>query len=296
MARERAEAVARQYAILKKLDSTRSRSSRDDQAWLCSTDDLRELCKDYERYPGQSASERSRASKLLDRDLEKLAARGLVQTGVSDGDRFIHAAQGVRLRTPEKPVELHLSPEEHQAIQRARDVLNPQVPRIIHGQTPSDLDIADSAVFWLMERNGRAKGPELAAGLGVPAPKLRRLLEAVAYGDHLKDEAALVPLDICDEVGGWVVELNDTHIQRAVDKGLGQVGRFAYTRAEVDERLALLTAALDHAAVSDADKELIRSATGKLQRWRSAHLNHGDGRRRGDPGSRRGRHSRPAAT
>lgn len=43
---------------------------------------------------------------------------------------------------------------------------------------------------------------------------------------------------------------------------------FGYSRAEIEDRLALITAALDDPDTPDADRRPLRSAAGKLERWR----------------------------
>ena len=50
--------------------------------------------------------------------------------------------------------------------------------------------------------------------------------------------------------------------------GLDVFGRFAYTVAETDERLTLVDRALDDPATSDADRDALLSAGGKLAEWR----------------------------
>lgn len=276
--------VARLYAILRRLNS--ARHGADPTWWTVSTDELRQLSPDYS-LDGVDAPQRASARKLLQRDLKKLADRGLIETGVTTEQ--IQNARGVRYRVQEKPGVLHLTRDEHAALQRARRLLQPNLALVTYGPSVSDLDIADSAMQALMERRGWATGPALANALGVPDVRLRAILLA------LHDELDLVPIQVREDEETWEVELTDGALSAGGERGLGAIGRFAYTRAEVDERLSVIERAKADERTSKSDQDLLSSAAGKLQRWATEYLKPatGDGRRRGDPSRRRGRLSAP---
>lgn len=278
------ESVARLYAILERLH--RARRGPNPEHWVVSTDRLRELSPRYSL--DGTPTERSRARQLLQRDLRKLVERGLIQTGVVSAET--PNAQGVRFRVQEKPDELHLTDAEHRALQGARRKLQPLLPLVTHEAGTSDLDIADSAITALMERQGWASGPALAEALRVPEARLRAVLEAVAYADR-----ELVPLRIRADEDPWEVELTDQAISERGERGLGAIGRFAYTRLEVDERLAVIEQAVVDVRLPEHDRALLHNVRAKLLRWQTEYLERvrGDARRRGDAATRRGRLSGP---
>ncbi|MFW3171365.1 hypothetical protein [Geodermatophilus sp. CPCC 206100] len=274
-----------------------------------STDDLRALCAEYRGTSG---------NRTLRRDLRQLRERGFIETGLTERRHDLPNRMGVRLNLTIKGPHLHLSPEEHAALARARERLRPGPATVeVRAGSARPLDLALAVVRHLEEGVGEADGHELAVSMGVPMPTLHEALAALVANPvvdpavQMADRPALEGLDldsdVDDETGtllGFTVWLEDgklatlseatsrpvptlgsrePSVSPAAGRGLDRFGRFAYTGAETQERLDLTRTALTDPATDPGDRAALQSAERKLEEWHDT-LHHSH-ELTGDPGT-----------
>lgn len=262
--------------------------------------------------------------ELLRKDLERLTKRGLVEliplgseeddsddADVPDIDELEHPADNVKrvpkqveegqrkecrvvLRVPEKPEGLFLTPDEHNALARARRVLRPTeaIPltspfRLSQGlddsQTIADnaMDVAWCTVRYLEECGGAVEQDRLAATLeaaGVPnAARVARqamsdlynILDEIGYRPELVTEPGIdFETDKAAPVTVKSIGMLPPRQSGSNSRGMNAFNRHAYTSDEAQERLALIEEALASGpAISEEVKATLRGAEYKLRRW-----------------------------
>lgn len=241
------------------------------------TDALRALCPSD--YSGESGD------RTFRRDLEQLRRRGFIETGVTD---HLHGAwnrTGVLLiRRTKKDRALHLSRAEHEALQRARELLRPGPALVgLRAGRGNPLDAALAVVRHLEEGSGSATGRHLAEVLGMDLQRLHDALYAFVVNpvrDPEPDRPALPGLDLVgdydenDDLIGFQVWLDDAanpgpgdSVSPAYGRGLHHLGRFAYSTDETLERLDLIEAALASTDTPSEDLETLVRAREKLEKW-----------------------------
>lgn len=256
---------------------------------LVSTVQLRRLCPDdYEIHDGLTAEETAARARKFRHDIEHLRRRGFVDTGLTAAQADMDNRQGVRLvGYMDKDPDLHLTPAEHAALNRARALLQrgPGAVEIQRGRG-NRLDVALAVVRHLEEQDHReATGQGLAEALKVPVARLLDGLDALEE-DVARSQDRGQPIvhglrverqydEVNGELVGFHVYLADDRSSRdaarskspTFGQGMHHLGRFAYTPAETDERLSLVTEAMQHPDTPASDVERLHTAAGKLHDW-----------------------------
>lgn len=264
------------------------------ESGLVSTVRLRRLCPDdYEIRAGMDAQEVAARERKFRHDIQHLRRRELVETGFTTGGPDLGNRQGVRLvRYVKKDPDLHLRPEEHDALARARARLGRPVPGAeVRTGRGRRLDLGLAVVRHLEEQGTDwASGRDLAAATGVRRGLLLEALVALADNpvadprpdDPVVDDLEMEFLDDGDsedvEFLVRIREASDRDGARSASptfgRGLHHLGRFAYTHAETDERLDLVAAALQDPRTPVGDVEPLTRARTRLLRWHLALAEH----------------------
>lgn len=245
---------------------------------LLASSEIWALIPDYDR--GEPSGRR-----LYRLDLRALVNRGLVEADVST-DRTPRRT-GVRARFVGKPEQWELTSAEHHALRLARRRRPGRAPSVTEGRDGrgTDLDVANDALRVLEESGEWMSGAEVAAELGCSAEQVIAGLAEIDMvevgGDCVLDEA--VDMERFDEetdepLPPAAVMLCVSRNQRSPNRplrghGLDRMGRFAYTRAETADRLALIENALSDPA-EGMDVASLEAARRKLSMW-AAHLDAG---------------------
>ncbi|MGY1703545.1 hypothetical protein ACI79C_03150 [Geodermatophilus sp. SYSU D00697] len=258
---------------------------------------LRAITKDYAGDEGD---------RTLRRDLKELRDRGLVETGLSDHPHL--SGVRLAVPTKHRRLHLTRREHAALARARQRLRPGPAVVEVRSGRG-RHLDVALAVIRYLEEGDGEARGSALARHLGISVDALYAVLGAFVFNpaadpsNQMKDEPALEDLDIEDEdideddtLRDFLVLLRrpQPHRDRPLDgedererrlahvrsaeglspsptagHGLDHFGRFAYTLAETDERLELISKALFDDGTPEGDITWLQAAEMKLMEWRS---------------------------
>ncbi|MGY1653422.1 hypothetical protein [Geodermatophilus sp. SYSU D01119] len=257
---------------------------------LVSTVRLRRLCPDdYEIRAGMDAQEVAARERKFRHDIQHLRRRELIETGFTTGRPDLDNRQGVRLvRYMKKDPDLHLRPEEHEALARARARLGRPVPGAGTGRGRGRYLDLGLAVVRHLEEHGTdwVSGRELAAATGVRRGLLLDALAALAdnpVADPRPDDPVVDDLEVVfpDDGGSEDVDFLVRILEAATrdrvrsasptyGRGLHHLGRFAYTHAETDERLDLVAVALQDPRTPADDVEPLTRARARLLRWHLA--------------------------
>lgn len=234
--------------------------------------------------------------RRLQRDLNVLTARGLIRTAVTD-DRAGNR-DGVQLITYQKPPDFQLTTAQHAVLTRARREFRrgtPTVSALPDGPDSPQARALDELMRLLrvVEEHGADQGDaqadpmrvgELAVLLGVTRD---RVVELIREADDLRDTGLFPGLIVrygedtdTDEAGEELAADNDDIAAVAIIRtkarprprptlglGLDELGRFAYTRQECDDRLDLLGKAVTAWGRDDPDYVDAHKARFKLQQW-----------------------------
>lgn len=227
-------------------------------------------------YAGQSGQRKWR------RDIRTLRDRGLIET-----DRPPNRT-GIRLSGPRKPSRLHLTGQEHEAINRARVMLrvgvSPASPlRGQIGGEHAEVDDVARIVRFLEENDDEVSLAQLAHWLEVSEQRVMELVEVLVadgiFGDGLVASVEFGYDGDDDEDDGagpqqplpatvWILRGRNRH-NPTRGRGMDELGFFPYSLAEVKDRLDLIDRALAIAApIPDDMRAALRSAAGKLSEWR----------------------------
>lgn len=224
------------------------------------------------------------AKRTLNLDKAALRARGLIQTGrPHPGEAH---RRGTR-RAPylEKAASLWLTPEEHALLRevraarlsRSRLPVGPTCspPRPM-GRTNASVDEAFRLLRLLEEYGGEVGVAVVADCFGVGEARARNWL--VQMADGFDDFDVLEVLYEDDGVAGFEDDVDGPdpvvsavalrlHGRALAETGTALLGLFAYSRPEVEERLALIA---EHRRVEDLDAgvaERLKEIEWKLTRW-----------------------------
>jgi hypothetical protein len=197
-----------------------------------------------------------------------------------------------------KSPDLHLTRDEHQALVALAIASGSAVPipAPVSGGVGDKLATTTRLLRYLEERCGQwVPTDEVAAAIGVTVDELPSLLTQIRdEEDWVLEERGVhgaitgVELDEDLDTAGVeppqnlrLAESADVLGQEATldpQSGTGQLGLFAYSPHEVEQRLKLIRAALSDGDLDEHAEELLYSAKFKLQRW-NEHLQVIDGDR-----------------
>lgn len=175
----------------------------------------------------------------------------------------------VTLDLPEKDRSLWLTSAEHRALSKARERL---VWTSETSPLPPDARLAklESLVrlLRLIEEDTTDVG-EIAAALGCRPTAVRGLLDrltSIAPAAQILGAFA-IELDANGEASAGFLPPGSSAAPFN-GRGLDEIGLFAYSRDEVDDRIAMIDAAMDDGAAG-SDEPLLTSARQKLESWRN---------------------------
>jgi len=226
-------------------------------------------------------------NRMFRRDLRNLRERGLVRTGVPGFPR----STGIELCTPMKPTDLHLTNDEHEALSRLRSGISQRAAgaEVVEAGGTWDLTRAVRLMRYMEEHpNRQIASSEVARAIRISMPELAKLLKRVRDEDDwvLQQREGLLlalsglEMDADDdrtpnEPPAWLEFVDEARAlgNATLDprQGTGQLGCFAYTEAEAEDRLAVIDDALDDPSIDAPTVHLLESASGKLRDW-LAHL------------------------
>jgi hypothetical protein len=224
--------------------------------------------------------------RLWRRDLAELRRRGLVASH-TPGEQM---SSRVDLARTMKPGDLFLTLAEHEVLARVEDRLGRT--RLAPSPLPADSapELGDFARLarYLEERPGQdLTYRQVEAALGVRAARLTALLRQIVdfdgeIGDFTGLHPALewieyVPPDE-EEPEGWIraeppARVLGAALKETLDprERTGQLGFWAYSAEEADDRLDLIACALAEPDLSPGQRDCLLGARRKLYQWR-AHL------------------------
>ncbi len=224
--------------------------------------------------------------RLWRHDLAELRCRGLVAPHAL-GEQM---SSRVELARVMKPGDLFLTLAEHEVLAGVEDRLGRT--RLAPSPLPADSspELGDLARLarYLEERPGQdLTYRQVEAALGVRAGRLTALLRQIVdldaeIGDFTGLHPALEWIEYVppeeDEPEGWIrVEPAAKVLGAALKETLdprertGQLGFWAYSAEEADDRLDLIARALAEPGVSPGQRDCLLDARRKLHQWR-AHL------------------------
>lgn len=221
--------------------------------------------------------------RMWRRDLRALRERGLIETDLTT--TIGTNRRGIRSRLPLKPERLHLTRDEHVAINDARQTLRTGMP----AAAPLNLSPDDPrrevavvlAILRLLEENeDEVAIAVLADELALPYDQTFQLLDVLTsegvFANQLiasfefvypetdeSDDSPTAPDAVRIYRGG---RANRRHPTRGL--GLDKLGFFPYSPAETDERLTLIEQALASDAIPEEFKPHLSSAAEKLSEWK----------------------------
>lgn len=237
-----------------------------------------------ERVPGYSNDSADRNWQL---DSAALRDRGLIEwADVAAGDEARTNSgrtnnrhiRGVRYALPVKPVDLHLSEQEHAALvaaRRARGFTGLPSPLEGGGARGTHLKTLGEAIRCLEEPgNYWTEVGELARQMNHPRPdRLLKVLEAAWALEVDEQSVYLLVIEKFDEEDRPLPAPRvRVHVERGTNpdrplyhQGLAMLGIGAYTLAETAERLELIEDVLT--GILPGDAKVMESAKRKLLRW-----------------------------
>ena len=214
------------------------------------------------------------------RDIRILSERRLIVTDLPPN------RTGISLRAPDKPQPLHLTGREHAAIREARYALRQQISAAspledAAGAVRHEIDDVARVLRFLEENGDEVQLAELATLVGVTGDEVLELINHARYEETFTS-GIVASLDVGyaededdDETGDPTI-LTVTVYRRPVDpdspmrwRGMDELGFFAYSLPETEDRLALIDEALSWDAIAEELGRDLRSACRKLQEWRS---------------------------
>lgn len=257
------------------------REHRHKAAPAVTTDQIRDRVPAY-------AGDDEASRKRLQRDISVLASRGIVERCVTD-DYLADNRDGVRLVEELKPEIYELTAEEHDAIAQARRALRPGplAPALPDGppdKHAADIDLHMRLLRAVEEHHDQLPLDELAGLLGTTRAKT---IEALRALDDLRGTGAFTGLtavyddrDLTDDEIDRGDDIEAVMIIRPAERprrnpllglGLDELGRFAYTWHECEDRLDLIRTALQTWAPEHAPHlaEHLHNAKFKLINWQN---------------------------
>ncbi|MEB3048916.1 hypothetical protein KV112_04030 [Mycolicibacter sp. MYC123] len=222
---------------------------------------LRDRLWYYDCYPGRNDGALHRR---FSEDMKALRGAGLIAYN------NLHESSTVKLAVPQKDRSMFLRISEHNALFNARQRMgwrSVPSPMLVDSGAPK-LDLVVRAVRLMEE--GTVDVSAIADMLNVRPTKVRELMNRL---DGVRPESELLTELVKIERDDAGARPTAGHVRLGEDdaplegRGLDEIGLFAYSRAEIDDRLALIDAALNHADTPEVDIRPLRKAREKLQRW-----------------------------
>lgn len=234
---------------------------------------------------GVPAYEGESGHRAWRRDLRELRARGVV-AAKTRGEEMSSRVELVRLV---KPQYLFLTRSEHEALAEVEDRLRRRgsAPLPLPGDGTRDVSDMARLARYLEERPGQdLTYAQVEQALGLGRDQLTGLLRQIVEADEvIRDFTRRHPgLDWIDysppddEDPDGTIRTGDTAaaLGEAWEDTLdprdrtGQLGFFAYTAAEADDRIGLIVRALGgRLDLSDERRRLLQGAGRKLRQWRT---------------------------
>lgn len=223
-------------------------------------------------YRGQSGRRKWR------RDIQSLRDRGLIETDLPPN------RTGIRLTGARKPERLHLTAEEHAAINHARRLLHPGIPMASPLGRPGsggreDVDDITRVLRFLEENDDEVSLAQLAHWLDIPERRAFEMVDSLtAEGVFADGLVASVEFGYDDEDDGddvddlrpstvWVLRGRNRHSPTR-GRGMDELGFFPYSLAETNDRIGLIDEALASDRISPRILEALDRAHRKLCEWR----------------------------
>lgn len=217
----------------------------------------------YCLYPSYPGTGEDAIHRRFSEDMDGLRRAGLI---VYDD---LRPSRRVTLTPPEKDPGLYLTLEEHRALGEARHRLDwKPAPGPFSGEAGTEKLAHVVRALRLIEE-GNSEVADLAEALEVRPRKIHQILDRL---DGVRPAA--------DALAALMIERNAVHQRPEAahvrygpadrplsGRGLDEIGLFAYSREEVDDRLALIDAALA-ADPGARDAAALASARTKLAAWR----------------------------
>ena len=176
----------------------------------------------------------------------------------------------VTLTVPQKDPQMFLTLGEHEALRAAREQLGWR-----SAASPLNQDDGTQKLAYLIRalrliEEGSTGAGELAEALYVRPRKVQQTLDrldGIRPASEVLTELVIERNAISNRPEAALVRLGPDR-QPLTGRGLDQIGLFAYSSEEVDDRIGLIDQALN-AGVADQDANALRSARDKLDSWRS---------------------------
>jgi len=214
----------------------------------------------YFSYPGM---DEEAVHRRFSDDMESLRRAGLI-----DYDD-LRPSRRVTLSVPQKNPALYLTLEEHRALGDARDRLDwKPVTSPFSGDSGTEKLAHVVRTLRLIEE-GNTEVADLAEALQVRPRKIHQILDRLDGIRPISEVLTLLAIERSasdQRVEAAHVPLGPAEHPLA-GRGLDEIGLFAYSREEIDDRLALIGAALA-AGATERDAAALRSARNKLAAWR----------------------------
>ncbi|MFV8161067.1 hypothetical protein ACNQVK_02845 [Mycobacterium sp. 134] len=223
-------------------------------------------------YRGQSGKRKWR------RDIQALSDRRLIRTDLPPN------RTGIRLAGPRKPERLHLSWSEHDAINRAREVLRAGISDVSPlgeqmGDDRAEVDDVTRILRFLEEEGDEVSLAQLAQGLNVSEQRAFELVDVLtADGVFIDGLVATVEFGGYEEAetedprpsSVWVLRGRNRHGSSPTrGRGMDELGFFPYSLVETNDRIDLIDRALASGSqIPDEIHEALYSARRKLSEWR----------------------------
>jgi len=210
------------------------------------------------------------------RDIQALSDRGLIKTGLPPN------RTGIRLTGPRKPERLHLTWSEHDAINRAREMLRAGISEVSPlgeqmGGVPAEVDDVTRILRFLEEEGDDVSLAQLALWLNVPEQRAFELVDILtADGVFVDGLVATVEFQYDGEETEhprpsrvWVLRGRNRRGSPTRGRGMDELGFFPYSSAETNDRIDLINRALTSGnLIPDEIHEALCSACRKLSEWR----------------------------
>jgi len=219
-------------------------------------------------------------ARMWRRDIRTLRDRGLINTDLST--RLTPNRTGIRLRMPPKPERLHLTEEQHQAINHARQAVRPGISAVSPlgppGAAGHDIDYTARILRFLEENGDEVELGQLSRWLELSGSQVYELI------DVLTKESVVTGGLVCslefpraddgeetDDLPATVQVIRGRHGRHSPTQGRGldELGFFPYSLAETEDRLSLIDEALNADVLTGEERTLLASAREKLLEWRA---------------------------
>ena len=215
----------------------------------------------YFVYPGETEGA---IHRRFSDDMEGLRRAGLINY------EDLRLQRQVTLAVPQKDPQMYLTLSEHEALRVARERL---------GWTPTtspfNWDTGTQKLAYLVQalrliEEGNTEVGDLAGALNVRPRKVRQILDRLDGVRPASEALADLVIErnaLNDRPEAALVSLGP--IERPLEgRGLDEIGLFAYSRDEVNDRISLIDRAMSGGG-SEQDTDSLRSARKKLDAWRS---------------------------